>query len=236
MNYEYNDSVRILHCLLMQASAMQDKGLLHGQIGIVLALAECYRETSMVIYEDLMEELLDVLVENVPRRSECSFSDGLCGIGWGLEFLLQGSWIEGNGLELCAEIDEVLMKENLRRLSDWSLATGLEGMLHYVLAHLQGCWRQFGKLPFDTEFYQDLYVVVSRAKIQSGIPETLKLLINSFVSFFQSGIPPYYEFDLLSLIQPESVDVDVLQCPLGLSDGLAGKLLLFHKGRKEIDV
>ena len=66
------------------------------------------------------------------------FANGLTGIGWGVEYLIQKGFQKGVGVEICEAIDAKLMAVNLRRVHDLSLETGIEGWLHYIMAHAQG--------------------------------------------------------------------------------------------------
>ena len=62
-----------------------------------------------------------------------------------MEYLIQNRLVEGDSLEVCKEFDERIVRENVRRMTDLSLETGLEGLLHYITAHLQGVWNQPAK-------------------------------------------------------------------------------------------
>ena len=57
---------------------------------------------------------------------------GLCGIGWGIEYLIQNGFMEGDSNEILTEIDKKVMERDLRRIKDLSLETGLMGISSYI--------------------------------------------------------------------------------------------------------
>ena len=63
-------------------------------------------------------------------------SFGWCGIGWGVEYLVRKGFVEDDDNEERNKIDEKVMEYDVRRLGDYSLATGLEGISWYVLLRL----------------------------------------------------------------------------------------------------
>lgn len=221
----FSNHQRILHRLFWEAKFVQDVGLLYGQMGIILAMAYCYKQTLRPIYESFVDVLLNELVENLHVELSTDFAKGLSGIGWGMEFLLQKNIVSGNNLEICSEIDECIMKENLKRITDLTLETGIEGRLHYVLAHLYGCKLQIGELPFDKEYFEDIYHAICRVK-KGVVSKSLNQLMNLYMQFYQTGEVPVYHFNLLQLINVKTGESDILHYPLGLKDGLSGLLVL----------
>ena len=221
---------RIIHRLLMESFFMQNPGLLRGQMGIVLALAEFYGKTrSNKLYCDFWSELLDVLFEHVDEQSPIGFGDGLCGIGWGLEYLIQHRFVDGSGKDVCMEINKKMMQENIRNIEDLTLDNGLEGRLHYILAHIQGCKRQEKSIPFNTDYLYDVYQSVYKLH-EMQTSETLKQLSENYILYYQTGCLAEYHFSLRHFVRLQKTDnCDILQAPLGLCDGLAGMLLLQEK-------
>ena len=221
----FTENQQILHRLLLQAKFMPDAGLLYGQAGIMVALAKCFQRTNDSVYEDAMNLLVDQLVGNLNVELPTDFGKGLSGIGWGLEYLLQHRLVEGDNLEVCAELDERLMRENVKRITDYTLETGLEGRLHYILAHIQGCQQQSGTLPFDPDFLADYHEAVCHASQQEELSPSFKQLIQLYVTFYQTGNVPEYHFEFAPFVLIEDTGKDLPQYPLGMKDGLAGLLL-----------
>lgn len=110
-----------------------------------------------------------------------SFASGLSGIGWGVEYLIQNGFVEGEGVEICEEIDQKIMKTDPRRIVDMSLDTGFEGILHYVVYHLQGAFKQNIRLPFDERYLSDLYAVCKLLKEQKN---DINMLLDIYIYIF----------------------------------------------------
>ena len=86
----------------------------------------------MRAFEELAGELLDEVVESVCLGMPVGLSFGWCGIGWGVEYLVRKGFVEDDDNEGRNKIDEKVMEYDVRRLGDYSLATGLEGISWYV--------------------------------------------------------------------------------------------------------
>lgn len=220
----FSDEQRILHRILLEAPFVKDPGVLYGQTGIILALARRYQETSNSFYEDAVSFLIDKLMDNVSETLPLDFGRGLAGIGWGLEYLLQQGLIEGDCIEICSEIDNRIMQENVKYITDLSLETGLEGKLHYVLAHIQGCKSQHKKHPFAKDFLEDWFFKINT--LHGNISPELSILTQQYKEFYCTGFISYNNFDLKPLVRVTNWESDILSGSLGLREGLAGRLLI----------
>ncbi len=94
-----------------------------------------YRYTGDTMYEDVALELLDEVEEKLQKGLPVTFESGLSGIGWAVNYLIANTFVEGDSLEICEEIDSKIMETDPRRLTDYTLEKGLGGILLYVLAH-----------------------------------------------------------------------------------------------------
>lgn len=205
---------------------MPDFGLFHGQMGIILAMSEYSRYANNEIYFDAASYLLDNIMEKIHKNLTYSFGSGLAGIGWGIEYLIQLGFVEGESVEICEEIDRKIMETDLKRVADVSLDTGFEGLLHYVICHLQGAIAQKTRLPFDDRYLSDLYETSMQFKGQEK-NTSINALLEIYEKFYLSRTIAGYNSSLLSFVTVESDDLSekITSYPLGLNDGLAGKLL-----------
>lgn len=87
-------------------------------------------------FGEFAEELLDEVMEYVRLGMPVGLSFGWAGIGWGIEYLVRYGFVEDAGNEERNKIDKKVMEYDVRRLDDYSLATGLEGIAWYVLLRL----------------------------------------------------------------------------------------------------
>lgn len=215
---------RILACLMLKSSFLTDIGLFSGKMGIVLFFVHYNKYTSDKLYEDIADELMEEIWEEVTKEMPADFQSGLYGIGWGLEYLIQKGFVEGDSLSVCYELDKRIIEKDPRRMTDFSLDKGLAGLLHYVLAHIKGCMLQDSRLPFDAVYLQDVFTAVS------SVPETimkkdpeLSALAESYKEFFTAGSVPDYDLSLRRFIKgihPD--DTNLADAPLGIRNGLAG--------------
>lgn len=206
---EFTIEQKIVHHLILQNSFVKDLGLLHGKMGIALFFFEYGKYTGCDVYTDIGEELLDDIWKQIHTELSFHFDSGLSGIGWGIEYLLQNRFIEGNSNEVCEEIDRIVMQTDLRRLDDPNLDTGLEGIYYYVSARMQGAFFQKSLLPFDKYYREDLAFMNPLFKM-----EDLTVFYDRY---------PVSVYSFLNSI-PITED-SYTSASLGLKEGLAGFLL-----------
>ena len=128
---------QIANCQLLHSGLCQHVGLFDGKMGIAIFLF-CYARYSQNIwYGKFAEELLDDLFQNITINTPIGFATGLSGIGWGIEFMTKQGFVEGDTDEVLSDIDKKIMEWDVRRITDTSLETGLEGVVTYVKSRLK---------------------------------------------------------------------------------------------------
>lgn len=151
-----------------------------------------------------------------------NFSEGLCGIGWGLEYLFQHGFTEGYLDEILEDIDAKIMGRDIRRISDMSFDFGFEGILSYVVTRVESCKRQ-SKIPFfDCSYLHEFWKKVDENS--QTISVTMVERLNKIVA----GQSDFTHKPLLTGIL--SVHADVLTnhfqtMPIGIKGGLTGIVL-----------
>ena len=117
------------------------------------------------------------------------------------------------------------MQNDPRRIDDLSLETGLEGLLHYILAHLQGAIIKNTSLPFDNTYLNDLYTTIctiSSYKLNSS----MRVLVKNYKKFYEEKENFHYSVSLATFTEKIRVsDKNIYNLPLGLRRGLAGYML-----------
>lgn len=214
---------RWLHQIVLHANDVPARGLFDGQMGIALVLSEYVRARKVRPLKTAINFLLDQVLDNLSTEMPLDFANGLTGIGWGVEYLLQNRFQRGSGADICAAIDQKLMQQNILRQADLSLEKGLEGWLHYIIAHIQGAQRD-GRQVFDGAYLQDCQMVCNRL-IGQGIAPLLEALCKTFVAV-TNGRHISNDLNLSSFINPSIKRNTAL---LGLHDGMAGKLFTHLK-------
>lgn len=153
---------------LLRGLFCKEAGLWDGKMGMCLFFFLYARHTGNIWYEEFGGELLDDVCCGLSLRTPITFADGLCGIGWGIEFLKAKGFIEGNTDEILYEVDRLVMEKNVCRMTDYSLETGLEGIVAYVQSRLAGLRLSGFGLPFDPAYLME----VDRACREAGIDRT----------------------------------------------------------------
>lgn len=227
----------LLHALFLKSPFIKEMGLFDGRIGIAIALLEHGRRTDNPVCSDFGDYLLEGLLDKVDKRIGYGLAAGLSGIGWGIEYLVQHGFVACQSDEVCREIDELVLAYDIRRLDDYSLRTGAEGLLHYVLARIKGNISQHVQLPFDCLYLKEWQDKLTLAEPTWLSPE-MEGLKQLYSTFMQTGNLAY-EMELFSLVGRSSLGETELgndaaqrgtSEKLGLASGLAG--ILVHRSLK----
>ncbi len=217
---------RMIHLLMFQANFLRDSGLFSGKMGVVLFFAHYYKESSVELYENIADELMKQVLEKVHKELPIGLASGLCGIGWGIEYLIQNEFMEGYGVDICEEIDQKIMETDPRRIIDFSLETGLEGLLHYVSYHIHGALIKQTTMPFDETYLTDLVYTVNSLYKKKDVNSKLLILADNYTEFMKKKDIINYEPTLDCFRDRIEIDEKkLIDYPIGLKDGLAGALL-----------
>lgn len=149
---------------LLKGNLCRDVSLFYGKMGIATFFFELSRHTGNVWYEEFAGELLENVCSGLSSSLPVTFSDGLCGIGWCIEFLKKENFVEGDTDEILYEIDARVMERDLRRISDDSLETGIRGIAAYVNSRMTS-ERAGSYVPFDRSYLDELQAACRKAGI-----------------------------------------------------------------------
>ncbi len=190
---------RITNNLIINASFLENPGLYHGKMGIVLFFVHYSRYTGMGLYDDFAGLLLDEIYEEINTWTPVDFENGLAGIGWGIEYLLQNGFMAGDSFAILRELDEKLQESDLNRMMNKSLRNGTGGIACYLQKHLS-----------PDVIHKDVCVLSA-----------------SFLANWEKYICPEYisqEMDLYSIVEHNSfkIETEVKKWRLGLDGGCAG--------------
>lgn len=93
-------------------------------------------------YEEVAGLLMDELFEQLYAEMPIDFANGLSGIGWGIEYLIQQGFIEGNADEILEEIDLYVVRAiYLQEMNDLGLDRGVLGLGRYILMRIRSHWK-----------------------------------------------------------------------------------------------
>ncbi len=104
---------RIANVLLLNASFTDNIGLLNGKMGIAIFFYQYARFTGNKVYEAYAGELIDEIYEEINNSTPVCFADGLMGIGWGIEYLVNHGFVAADTDEALIDIDAAVYRGSL---------------------------------------------------------------------------------------------------------------------------
>jgi hypothetical protein len=123
---------RIARYLMLHGSFIGNIGLLNGKTGIAVFFYHYARYTGKKRYDDFAGELIDEIYKEIHRDAPCNFRDGLCGIAWGVEYLIRNQFVKADPDKVLADLDKQIRERDVRQTTDYTLETGLKGIACYV--------------------------------------------------------------------------------------------------------
>lgn len=166
---------RISNTLLLNASFIGNIGLLHGKMGISICFYHLARQAKNRIYEDYAGELIDEIYEEITANTPVGFENGLAGIGWGIEYLVQNSFIEADTDEVLEEFDNRIFKELIYNTPhDIGLLNGLVGIGAYFLKRIKDKASNDEKIPTLTNKQALIHVIDELDRRTSDISEIIR--------------------------------------------------------------
>lgn len=216
---------KIIHHLMLKTAFLKKDGLLYGKLGIAIAFFEYGKFSNNPILIDYGDELIDGFLNEIDDRVTRDFATGLCGFGWGIEYMIQRQFVDCDSNEACADIDKKVMAIDIRRMDDLTLETGLEGFIHYILIRLKGAMIQRNNRPFDDIYLRDIYSRLQSLS-EDRVSSSLFNLKQIFLSYINNGALDY-KLDICTFTNDLRIEdeEEILSSKLGLVDGLAGELI-----------
>lgn len=141
----------------------------HGLCGKIIILLLWAKITRSELFEKLAESFISIINENLSYKTPIFFENGLLGVGWCWEFLMQNKLLEYNSETVLEDIDKHVMSIRCDKIKDFSLETGLQGIILYILARIKGCIINNRKIPFDKKYMQTLYHVTKKIMLTNNV-------------------------------------------------------------------
>jgi len=111
---------------------------MNGKMGICIFFYHLAHKTKNKIYEDYAGELLDEISEELSDKTPWDFENGLAGIGWGIEYLVQNAFIEGDTDDVLLQFDNKLFRDlNFSPPPEPGLLNGVLGICAYYLMRVK---------------------------------------------------------------------------------------------------
>ena len=217
VNSELPMKERLYH-LILHSCDVQDCGLLHGKMGIALALTTYARQHKQKAIEDYAGYLLKRTLRSLHKNMAWSFGHGLCGIVWGIEYLVQNGYMDIDTAEVCEELDSKIMQVSPLRIEEESIENGLEGLFVYANAHLK---RNRNNIKHAKAFISELETIAGKkyATMSPSFQKEARLLTTS-----EGNLDYTYNLSLKRFISVKEESF-ISWRDLSLSTGLAGLIL-----------
>jgi len=116
---------------LLNESFTNNPGLLNGKTGLAIFFFHYARQTGNKLYETFAGDLIDEILDEINIQTPINFKDGLCGIGWGIIYLIHHNFLEGNVDEILKDFDKLIFSYNIETCNDTSFETGSGGIEFY---------------------------------------------------------------------------------------------------------
>jgi len=138
-----NDAIlkHILKHITMKANVSLGNGLFAGKSGQIIFLYHLSRATNDKQAEQLADTLWDDMYISLKSQNKLSapnFDNGLAGIGWSQEYLVEHKFCEGNTDYILKDIDDAVFKVlNEAKDIPFYMYNGLIGYLIYEISRLK---------------------------------------------------------------------------------------------------
>lgn len=123
--------------LMLYSSFISNCGLLNGKMGVVLFFYHYSIYTRCSRYRRFADELIEEIYHEVSKHTPKDFANGLCGIVWGLTYLVKCGFVDMDD-DIFEELDAKIMEWDISNISDYSIETGLSGVGLYLICRLYG--------------------------------------------------------------------------------------------------
>ena len=151
----------IANYLLLGSSYINDVSLFHGKTGVMLALYASSKKYNKPVFHEYADDLMQEIYKMVYDNLSIGIEHGLAGIGYAFTLLSNCDIIECDLNDVLYTIDNTIMCYDSRRMTDYTVKTGLLGIWIYL------CERMKSKQPitsFDNMYIHELQFVVKEKK------------------------------------------------------------------------
>ncbi|MCD8179466.1 MAG: hypothetical protein LUE98_19515 [Tannerellaceae bacterium] len=152
---------RLVRHLMWNASFIENPGLLNGKMGITIFFYHYAQYTQNRIYEKFAGNLLDEIYLETHMDTTKNFQDGLCGIAWGIEYLIRNNFVKADPDDILEDIDARIMEWDVRYIKDQKLETGLKGIARYAISR---CYNRKDKnnILLQSGYIYDLLIALEK--------------------------------------------------------------------------
>lgn len=164
---------KLIDYLLLKSLYMQNAGLFHGKMGIVVALYAYADRYHDKLLEEYAWELFLQVYDDIHADMPIGLEYGLSGIGYGTALLCKLGLVECDLNEILADVDAKIMERDPRRMTDFSARSGMGGLLLYLSLRQETS----GSLStFDSQYLAELHAAATDRGIVNMTANIIDLL------------------------------------------------------------
>lgn len=125
-----------------------------------IELFQLSQKTNDTELEEEADKLLNKIIDHCSLAVPITYENGLCGIGTGIEYLLQKKLVEGNSDEILHQIDSAIYSViEQKSLTDLGLGKGVSGLAYYFYSRL--CTREHFNTPTALKIKEYLFHLIN---------------------------------------------------------------------------
>ena len=176
--------------ILVDKNNIFKPGLFSGNMGLCFSLYLINKITHDEEFEMMADNLLDKVINSIITMKDSSFANGLCGIGWAINYLHMNKCIEGNIDDVLYNIDAIIYRKmhNHQEAINADFENGIIGYLTYIVFRLMN----------DSRKEENLQKQLNEATLRA-IVDKIELVIPNRIPMLSKDLYPtiLWEFPIL---------------------------------------
>lgn len=220
------DSILNEIAIRMIEEPVRDIGLLQGQMGVIIFLFHYSRFCQSELYKQKAEQMLESLLSAIKADTHYGLNTGLSGIGWGIAYLHQEGFVEGNIDEILEDFDKKIMEIDPERIINLSLNYGFCGIVVYLLVRLYTV-KKGAPVPFDDNYLKKvlsrIHQIIEQNDLSCDRPDVLLRFRSYYEEKKEIGKPDI--LDVCSMRNPQNIPLQDLGMGLEGKAGIGLRLI-----------
>jgi len=171
---------------IQYSNSISDLGVMEGKMGACLYFYIAGKIQQKKYFTKQGELLLDEIFKSVSLSTPTNFGNGLSGIGWGLECLIQNNQVKGNSDKILEDIDNSILKTLSTDFDlDIDFNDGLTGYMLYVIQRLNSKRKSEKSLAFKLNCELLIYILnsIDQKYLSSAHPITDDIQFDFFQNY-----------------------------------------------------
>ncbi|MDR1183018.1 MAG: TIGR04157 family glycosyltransferase [Bacteroidales bacterium] len=224
-------SERIANKLVINSFLTPSAGLMNGKTGDAIYLYKLSRLTGNKMYEEVANNLIDLIYEEIHSGTLLNFSSGLAGVGCGIEYLVRENFVDADIDEVLEEIDEAIFQLDRRKYKPSENCFDFYGPGLYYLTRTKNGKKSWNENAVKFLSY-DLNSIISEtvseeytSEKETEISNSFLISLTGFISetkhlFTQKLVEGIYTF-VKERVKPETLNITekiVLHNFIGITD------------------